>query len=240
MKPFSTSRSFRLSTCSMYFFSFSCRGRQTNTIIVTREKRRLFSFYIFFFKLFFFPSLQVKKVTLTLWIQVKQAIIGVATWLCVYFSILSRMTKQLNSPGKTEVDSEILNRQHMRKKKTQHKRQRGDEWKIHTVVHSAPICGFDYSYAEKGKKAVNEKHTQKEGTCIPPLKGFALQTCNYLWISEPQSKSTHSDTRLHRLSCPGVSHARTCKRTHARVAQPLTDNPAIECCENSDSNLYIY
>lgn len=28
MKPFSTSRSFRLSTCSMYFFSFSCRRRQ--------------------------------------------------------------------------------------------------------------------------------------------------------------------------------------------------------------------
>ncbi len=27
MKPFSTSLNFRLSTCSMYFFSFSCRGQ---------------------------------------------------------------------------------------------------------------------------------------------------------------------------------------------------------------------
>ena len=47
--------------------------------------------------------------------------------------------------------------------KKQHKRQReGNEWKTHTVVHSAPICGSDYSYAEFKKKRVNEKHTHKK------------------------------------------------------------------------------
>ncbi|TNN73812.1 hypothetical protein EYF80_016020 [Liparis tanakae] len=40
MKPFSTSRSFRLSTCSMYFFSFSCRGRQRDTLVANARERK--------------------------------------------------------------------------------------------------------------------------------------------------------------------------------------------------------
>lgn len=58
-------------------------------------------------------------------------------------------TIEWNSLGKTEVDFDILNQQQIQvEKKATQKEKRGDEWKNHTVVHSAPICGFDYSYAE--------------------------------------------------------------------------------------------
>lgn len=211
MKPFSTSRSFRLSTCSMYFFSFSCRGRQTNTIIVTLEKRR-------FLKADF--VLQVKKkVTLKpLWIQVKQAIIRairVAMWLCVYYSIKSNdKTIKLYRINRSRFWN-FKSTTYEKKEATQ-KTKRGWMENSYCSAFSSHLW-FWLQLCRIKKKPVNEKHTHRKKE--PAFHRWKVLHSRLATIYESVNLEVSQLILTHASTVSPLSRclARACKHTHTRT-----------------------